>query len=573
MGISRKVSVLAAMVAVATVAATAQEADESTEEATVAEITAVDTTDDSGFGDFGGDDGFGGFDDGGFSGFGGGFDDFSSGGGSAEPMIAFSGSAETSARLYPRRADSNYDTYDYDTSFGSFKDKATGANAVFTLGATYSGAYSDFDAKLKFSKDVLEKYPEDVLEEFTARVYLGNFQLEVGKMKLVWGKGDKVHVLDNFNSNDYTDFIVPDYIDRRLALPMLHAVYNAPMNVRLEAVVTPWMTPDRLAADGMWQPAATAQLTDMVTQMLSDNLAAKFAAYNEALSSASPEAAAKAYMDALTATSSFDAASLYPDTHTLKYAQGGVRTTFTIGSVDLGASYYVGHYKQPSANLQKTILYKIAQEREEPADGNIMDSLPELGYDRLQVFGLEAATVIGPLNTRAEFAYNLTNDVAGDDPWVKNNSIAWEAGFDIDLPIHNVNFNFQTTGRYVLHKDKIEDGGIKNGDVTVPFSMLEKLGYENYDVDYDVTGKYSRNQLIVDITDSFNNEKTKVELKGIYQLETKDLMVLPSVSFRLGGDDFTLSLSGLIIWCYDEDSEYYAWRNNDFASVGIKYRF
>ena len=64
-----------------------------------------------------------------------------------------------------------------------------------------------------------------------------------------------------------------------------------------------------------------------------------------------------------------------------------------------------------------------------------------------------------------------------------------------------------------------------------------------------------------------------MELKGIYQLETKDLMVLPSVSFRLGGDDFTLSLSGLIIWCYDEDSEYYAWRNNDFASVGIKYRF
>ena len=188
----------------------------------------------------------------------------------------------------------------------------------------------------------------------------------------------------------------------------------------------------------------------------------------------------------------------------------------------------------------------------------------------LQVFGLEAAAVLGPFNTRAEFAYNLTKDIAGDDPWVKNNSIAWEAGFDINLPIHNVNLNFQTTGKYILKNDKIEDGGIDvPGLGTVAWSTLGN----NYDTDYDKTGKYIRNQFIVDITDTFNHEKIKLDVKGIYQLETKDLIVMPALSFRLGGDDFTLNLSGLVIWCYDEDSEYYAWRNNDFASVGIKYQF
>ncbi|MBQ7159472.1 MAG: hypothetical protein IJS09_08655 [Treponema sp.] len=549
-----------------------------------------------GFGDFGGDD-FGSDD------FGGGSDEFT-------PEFTFNGSAEVIARLFPRRNNLDFNNYDYDSSFTDFRNKATWANADFTLGANYSGAFSDFDAKLKFNRSILNDYREDILQEFTARVYLGNFQVEAGKMKLVWGKGDKVHVLDNFNANDYTDFIVPDYIDRRIAEPMFHLVYNTPFNARFEGVYTPWMTPDRLAASGMWQPGKAATLTSTVENMIKDYALGQ---------TTTPGATA-----ALLYASTFKADSLYSDTKQLKYSQAGLRSTFTLGSVDLGASYYYGHYKQPSSNSYKTILYnalhtdrntkkytsdyteslgyalayQAALAKAKAAGQEVTDAavqaavkaqvesglaglaatyahpktgLPELDYDQLQVFGLEAATVIGPFNTRAELAYNLTKDIAGDDPWIHNNSIAWEAGFDINLPIHNINLNFQTTGKYILNNDKIKDGGI-----TVPglgFVQWSTLG-TNYDTDYDATGKYIRNQFIVDITDTFNHEKIKLDVKGIFQLETRDLMILPSLSFRLGGDDFTLSLSGLYIWCDDEtESEYYAWRNNDFVSVGIKYQF
>ena len=571
------------------------------------------------FGDFGGDD-FGG--------------DFGGDSSDVAPALTFNGSAEVIARLFPRRSDSQFDTHDYDSSFTDFASKATWINAAFALNATYSGAYSDLDAKLKFDRPILTGYYEDIVQEFTARAYLGNFQIEAGKMKLVWGKGDKVHVLDNFNSNDYTDFIVPDYIDRRLATPMLHIVYNAPFNARFEGVLTPWMTPDRLAADGMWKPAASNDLTNMVTEALTTNLGNKFSAYNtnsittaaaavayqadpnNAAKKTAYETAAAAlttsatdYLTTLTKTSSFKADSLYPNTMQLKYGQAGLRSTFTIGSVDLGVSYYAGHYKQPTANLQNTIQNEVANiptatlTSAAPllmqygmtqtelatlgaaiAGGSLkksaFDALPSLDYDMLQVFGLEAATTLGPFNTRAEFAYNLTKDIAGDDPWVKNNSIAWEAGFDINLPIHNVNLNFQTTGKYVLKNDKIENGGIEIAGVTIPWKAMQAMGartgnskYKNYDTDYDKTGKYIRNQFIVDITDTFNHEKIKLDVKGIFQLETKDLILMPSLSFRLGGDDFTLTTSGLVLWCYDEDSEYWAWRNNDFVSVGIKYQF
>ena len=524
------------------------------------------------------------------------FDDFAGFGDSglygALSSVTWGGKAEAYGRYFPRRTDSEFGTHNYDTD--NWGEKATYADASLTLNLDYSGSYSDFSGKLKFSRMVLQDYNEDILQEFTARVYLGSFQFEGGKMKLVWGKGDKVHVLDNFNANDYTDFIVPDYIDRRLAEYMFHATYNAPYNIRLEGVYTPWMTPDRLADDGMWQPAASATLKGTVMGLVKAGIDST---YDDASGNWTEDTT-----DALLEAASFDSDSLYPDTKKLKYGQAGLRATFTLGSVDLGASYYYGHYKQPSANLQNTVLYNAANAPSSPNFDAVLAkhgmsaadiakltaglpvlqskmtykaAMPELDYDRVQVFGLEAATIVGPFNTRAEFAYNLTKDIAGDDPWVKNNSIAWEAGFDIDLPVSALNLNVQTTGKFILHKDKIKNGGIKIDDlgVTIPFSALEELGYANYDVDYDATGKYYRNQIIVDITDSYFHDNVKLDVKGIYQIETKDLMVLPSLAFKLGGDDFTLSLSGLIIWCYNEDSEYYAWRNNDFASVGIKYQF
>ncbi|MBP5283688.1 MAG: hypothetical protein J6Y93_03375 [Treponema sp.] len=537
----------------------------------------------------------------------------------SEPAVVISGKAEANARVYPQRDNSGFDTHDYGLDMNSLQNKAVSADPSLSLGIDYTGAFTDFSGKLKFDESILKNYTEDIVQEFTARAYVGNLQLEAGKMKLVWGKGDKVHVLDNFNSNDYTDFIIPDYIDRRLGLPMFHAVYNIPSEscLRLEAVYTPYMVADRLDSYGMWKPAKVAQLEDTIRGMITEELTASIVA------AAGNSTAIPGAFSGLMNAAAFDASSIYPDTKTLKYGQAGLRGTFTLGSVDLGFSGYYGHYKQPSANLQNTIIYKAlhtslstegytaeltdskafglayqaAIQKAAAAGQDVTQAavqsavqaqvaaqltplhaayssayagLPSVDYDFLYVFGLEGATVIGPFNTRAELAFNLTNDIKGDDPWVHNNSIAWEAGFDINLPVHNMNLNAQTTGKFILGKDKIKNGGI---DVEgLGLIHWDTLG-TNYDVDYDNTGKYMRNQVIVDITDNWCYEKIKLDLKGIYQIETQDLMVLPTLTFILA-DTFELNLSGLYIWCGDEEeSEYYAWRNNDYFSIGCKYQF
>ena len=125
-------------------------------------------------------------------------------------------------------------------------------------------------------------------------------------------------------------------------------------------------------------------------------------------------------------------------------------------------------------------------------------------YDRLQSFGVEAATALGPINLRAEGAYYLTDDVAGDDPEVKNNSLNWLCGFDLGLPIHNVTVNAQTIGSYVLGGDGI---------------------VSSTDVDYDREDLRSTDRLVVKVSDSFNHEKVTPAVTGIWGVEHNEYLV------------------------------------------------
>jgi hypothetical protein len=221
-----------------------------------------------------------------------------------------------------------------------------------------------------------------------------------------------------------------------------------------------------------------------------------------------------------------------------------------------------------TAAAQKDALYKVCSDHAEEwyANGTITVTdkfaLPSLNYDQLQVFGLEAAFVLWKFNTRWEVAYNLTEDIAGDDPWVKNNSIAWVAGFDMDLPIHNLNINVQNQGSFILKKDKIEDGA-----------------YATYDVDYNSDGKYTNNKIIGLLSDKWMNEKLTAEVQGIYVVETKEYMVAPKIEFN-AVEGLTLGLRGVYLYSDNENGEFYnftAWNDKNhnaaFVELTAKYQF
>ena len=513
-----------------------------------------------GDGDFGGGDFFGGFDD-------------------AASSVTISGEVGASARAWlgteARQSERNTrkgytrDTRGYD-KFHDFSRSETEGSVHADIGLDYAGESTDAMIRIKLDSSTIKDFPEDVIDEAAVS---GNFRggkilLKAGKFKEVWGKGDKIHVLDNFNANDYTDFIFPDYIDRRIGEVMLKATANLSWdyNLKLEGILTPMMTADRFASSGMLVPYRQRKLEDTVRKILKAR-------------------ADSDIVQAVMSLSDFSTDGLYEDNiRSLKYGQAGARLTGTLGGFDLGASYYYGHYKQPSANLERTIRYnyfKSAAESglpgmDDAAKNALQDALPSLSYDQLQVFGLEAAFVLWKLNTRWEAAYNLTEDTAGDNPWIKNNSVSWVAGFDIDLPLHNLNLNVQETGSVILNGRKIKDmsRGIRVGGATIPWSAIGA----NHDVDYNSDGKYTRNKLIVLLSDKWLNERLTTEIQGIYGFECGEFMVAPKIEYDIS-EGLTLTGRAVYLYSNNENGEFYNFTRESvhhdkaFAEFGVRYQF
>ncbi len=496
-------------------------------------------------------------------------------------------------------------------------DLAPSAN----LNLKYNGNKSDAEISLKIDETTIKNHPEDVIDEAVLRGYFGNLTLEAGKMKIVWGKGDKLHVLDNFNADDYSDFIIPDYLDRRISTPMVRAVYSLPFaNMNLEGVYTPLLPVDRFAREGRWTPKQVSELTGNVTSNAELKLAAAINDLENARLEAATAAALKTMGDTshLTAiitqaildgkisnyttadviawcaahgldpsqadnqqsaaaailseryseylTENLTAANtaytlclananslsanpdvIYPDLWNLKYGQFGARATWTLGQVDMGLSYYNGWYKQPSVNASKIDSFLTSY----LANGQVSEDEKFLAYDKKQTFGLEASSVIWHFNVRGEFAYNLTDDFDGTNPWVHNNSIAWLGGFDIDLPFWNANLNVQEIGSYVFHGDECDKNTL--------------------DVDYGLNG-YTNNKIVCNITTSFLNDKLAPEVTVMYGIENKDLVVMPKLAFK-PDQNLTLTASGMYIWCGGDNSEFKSWEKNSFVSLNASYKF
>lgn len=460
--------------------------------ATAAFFSSFATAQDMDFGDDFGSD------------FGGDFGDSASSSSFAATALSVNGEAQVNFRAY---------VDDEGTSGLPIDEWNTWVDPKGKLGLNYSNDSVSADVKFALSKDIITDYKADIIDELTLEAYLGNFVIQAGKMKVVWGKGDKLHVIDNFNANDYKDFLIPDYIDRRISEPMVRVLYNAPNDAgpftsnRFEFVWTPFMTADRYAASGRWVPTQVKGMEKKLKGIATDSISS--------------------------------------DLYQLKYMQAGARFTTTTGSWDWGLSYYFGRDKRASFDYKKMTPYV-----QKYLEGTAEEDDKFIDYDFLQVFGIEAAKTFGAYNFRAEAAYNLTKDVAGDDPKVHNNSLAWVFGFDRDLPVSELNFNLQTQGKFILNHDEIKDSGDTE------------------------SGTYKTdNKLVLNISDNLAHGKLKPEVSAIYGFEHFDLIIMPKVTWYVS-DGLEFSASGMYMQSFIESrSEFGNWHNNSFVQIAAKYTF
>ena len=546
--------------------------------------------------------------------------------------------------------------------------KRADAIPVFGFTVSHSSPKTELSADLQLNVRTVKDYPLDILNELTMRAYLGDCVLSAGKLKLVWGKGDMIHVLDVFNANDLTDFTIPAYIDRRIGEPMVHFAYNAPIPLRLELAWAPSMTPDRIALSGPWVPPQLYRakqsahnyllgaindstsafslffdetklqqaLHDPISKMLKENIPdsitidmkdivgklnesallegitigkksikkllenlakqkitiptteiiEKFlppkpdgTPYTEAELKAAlqgepfltqatafiakqiADTAKKAETEFIASLKTADAVigsfrfdefvkigmnAFLPDMHNIKYGQYGIRLSGSAGPVDMAGQYYFGHYKTPSIDVDAMVANALAGK-------SLADCVH---YDPVHIFGIDLGTAIAMFNLKSEFAYYMTGDFKGTDPAVHNNSIQWVMGFDVDIPLNNINVNIQNLGAWTLGFKKVKENN-ENG---------------KFDMDWNTAEKSTNNKLIVNISDSWLHENLTDSITCIWGIEHNDFVIIPKLRYRIK-DELYVEGAGAYIYAANKKSEFSNWKNNHFVQASLEYRF
>ncbi len=440
-----------------------------------------------------------------------------SGTGISASALSITGTAELPVRLY---------TNDIDKNSLWLEDSS------FTLGLKYETEKADFIANLRLDKNVFTDHFEDLFDEMYATYYAtDSIDFSLGYQKVIWGKGDKVHVVDLVNPNDLTDFYNKDYLDWKLSQLMAKMDVGIGMNSRLELVFVPTFTPDRVSTDGTWATSKAAGIMELATTAVTNSAVSAYNYYEAAGNAAYGTLAMADIADSYNGIEDFTGS-----TSSLKYSQAATRFSTSLAGHDLGFIYYYGYLRQPTVYVTSDLSTLT------------VDDL-HMNYDRVQVFGMEYGSVIGGFNLRGEAAYYMTDDFDGSDATVANPSFQYLAGFDRSLPVHNLSINIQDMGKLILMNSDLNMG----------------------DVDFNAKDEYLSNYLIMQVSDSFNHEKIKPEIITFLSTNDWDGFVRPKVVWDINGN-YSLSLAGTFYFG-DDDTDFGQFSDNDFVELKATYSF
>jgi hypothetical protein len=405
--------------------------------------------------------------------------------------------------------------------FRIFSDGDIEENLKGELDLSYPGDIHQFKILMDYQIGAADQIE---FNEVYYKYYSNKYNILIGKNRLVWGKGDKVHVVDNINGEDLSDFINPDYLDRQIGEEMIKLDrYFRGGKANLEFVYTPDFTPNRTADD------PDSPLGNWVIN---------------------PFAAEGLSLDEISNSLGYDQQELInkvEDSFKEEDNQFGLRFTDSRSGTDYGFSYYKGYLREPS--YDKSVFE--GQEINDRQNFDLLLDSANLHYDEVDVLGFELARVIADINSRFELAYYRTDDTDGNDPTVRNNKIAWVIGGDKDLEISNLNLNIQFTGEKILDDDKIDSNSL--------------------DLQYRDDGEYTNQRAIVTLEDSYQNEKIIPKLSWVYNLRDNDYTLEAEVDYELQ-EDLNLIFAHKIFEG-DADTTFGQFEDNDYSSLALEYSF
>jgi Protein of unknown function (DUF1302) len=212
-------------------------------------------------------------------------------------------------------------------------------------------------------------------------VYLSDLDLRVGIQKFAWGTLDQFNPTDNLNPWDLRHPFTTDALQRKVGTLAARALFGSSLSsVQVETLWMPFYVPYRMADPGdRWYPPLFEAVKSI--EVPDFGLPIDLPAVNIVQTNVEPD--------------------LPP--RTLENSEFGIRLSRTIGSADLGVSYFNGYDRMPVFGVDGTVVATLQLLPPNLDLSYVMSLQPEI--HRIQVFGFDFAAGLGAFTVRAEGAY------------------------------------------------------------------------------------------------------------------------------------------------------------------------
>ncbi len=223
---------------------------------------------------------------------------------------------------------------------------------------------------------------------------------------------------------------------------------------------------------------------------------------------------------------------------------GAIKAEQSGKAIDWSVSYYNGLDLNPDLSL-----------------GSVSNSGLSLRLDhhRIDVFGADAATVIGRYALRTEVAYTRTEDNNGQDPFVKNPFYYLVAGGDRTF-FEYLNVNLQYYARYVSN---YQDPSTLNNFALRTIAIQEAVISNQFDrFQHGMTWR---------VSDKWLNETLEGEIAGIASFTRRDFALKPKLVYSI--DDHWKGSFGANLFRGENNSFYGRLKDESNVFMELKYSF
>jgi len=289
-------------------------------------------------------------------------------------------------------------------------------------------AISDF---LYFGgKDETHDYDIDLHEAYLKHT-AGNFSFSLGKQIIRWGKTDQISPVDTLNPENVTEFILPDYEERKIPVWMAGTSFRK-NDFFIEGVFIPFFEPSKFNYFG----------TDW----------ALFSHLKKEINDSPLSTALKNYFNSL----SVNEVEPDHDSGSFEYA---LRVGGTVKQLDFGVTYHYSYedlpYFQsfPIKNLSLENPNSLESLISNSGSLGLTDENIETRFKRTNIYGFEFETIIANFGLRGEAAFkDKESFLTGSFTSVRNPTLFWVAGIDY-TSLNEWYFNLQFGHQHISNYD------------------------------------------------------------------------------------------------------------------------